>query len=84
MLLREVGGPRRRVGMSQEAVIVGMRWWWGHGSARGQFALEETTTDIVGSNRRPGWRNYLKLVAGVGAHGGLRPGGEIVVARGRV
>jgi hypothetical protein len=55
MLLREVGGPRRRVGMSQEAVIVGMRWWWGHGSARGQFALEETTTDIVGSNRRPGW-----------------------------
>jgi hypothetical protein len=39
---------------------------------------------VVGYNRRPGWQNWLKSVAGVGVHGGLRPGGRIAVACGEI
>jgi hypothetical protein len=39
---------------------------------------------VIDYNQRPGWWNQFKSVAGMGAHGGLHPGGRIAVVRGKI
>jgi hypothetical protein len=98
MFLPGVGGPRRWEVLSREAVVVGTRQWWGRGFTRWDLRSKRRRqrrmlkvvvaivgeVPVIGYNQRPGWQNRFKSVVGAGAHGRLRPGGKIAVARGKI